>query len=86
MDPALLLVLVYLLVFFFEMKGLLADENLDPITKLTWTIVLIFVPVLGILLLYIVAPRGKIAKVRLSHTPEDNLKGTPWENDPSHTR
>jgi hypothetical protein len=50
-------------------------SDYDAITKLTWVIVIIFVPFFGVLLYWFIAPE----RVRPISTPLNDLSGTPWE-------
>jgi hypothetical protein len=82
--------IIYLLIWFFLMVAVLTRDDLDPITRLTWVLVVGFLPVAGIILYFIASPREpkwKDAPARpLSSAPEDNLKGTPWEQHPGFTK
>ncbi len=59
----------------------LGRSDFDPVTRLTWVIVLIFVPFFGIVLYWAIAPP---VPRRTIDTSNDRA-GTPWENNPGHT-
>lgn len=59
---------------------LLARTDLDPITKLMWVVVVIFVPFFGMLLYLALAP----PVVRKDLDISNQLAGTPWEHDSGH--
>ncbi len=61
---------------------ILRRADLDSVTKLTWIIVVIFVPFFGILLYWFIDPIASRREI----DPSNQLSGTPWENDSSHTR
>jgi heme/copper-type cytochrome/quinol oxidase subunit 2 len=70
------------LVWLIVLAAILLRTDFDPITKLTWVIVVIFVPVFGLLFYWFLAPsRPEKEKIDLSN----QLSGTPWENNPGHT-
>jgi hypothetical protein len=43
-----LVMLIYALFWLWNLSRLLQRKDLDPVTKLTWVVVLIFVPVFGL--------------------------------------
>ncbi|MGE9295881.1 MAG: PLDc N-terminal domain-containing protein [Puniceicoccales bacterium] len=49
----------YLVLWFCAMVSVLGDRELSEITKLTWVIVLLFAPVIGLLLYAVVSPGGQ---------------------------
>lgn len=84
--PAFLL--IYGLVWLMVLAQILQRCDLDPVTKLTWVIVVIFVPFFGMLLFWTIAqsnlknsPREFSNKI----DPSNQLSGTPWENNPGYS-
>jgi len=77
--PAVLL--IYGPVWLLVLAVILGRSDLDPVTKLTWVIVVIFVPFFGILLYWTIAPGSSRQKI----DPSNQLSGTPWENDPGYS-
>ena len=51
-----ILVLVWLVIWVFGLRGLLARSDLEPITKFMWVFVVVLVPLFG-LLLYWLSPQ-----------------------------
>ena len=60
----------------------LERRDVDPVTRLTWVLVLILVPFFGIFLYWMIAPKSPQPRTN----PSDQLSGTPWANNPGHTR
>jgi hypothetical protein len=86
--PAWLL-LVHLLFLTFCLWELLSSREIDPVNRLTWVIVLLLLPGIGVILYFCIPYRGydRVQPVKLTRDQEaDNLKGTPWENNPDHVR
>jgi hypothetical protein len=81
--PALL---IYSLVWLVVLASLLGRADFDPVTKLTWVVVVIFVPFVGILLYWAIAPSsprwGWSPKEKID--PSNQLSGTPWENNSAY--
>jgi hypothetical protein len=72
---------IYGFVWLFVLAFLLLRQDLDLITKLTWVVVVVFVPFFGILLYWSIGPSSSWSpKARIE--PSDQRAGTPWENDP----
>jgi hypothetical protein len=75
---------LYVFLWLFVLGAALLRSDLDPVTRLTWVLVILFVPLFGIVLYGLLAPErtthppGKI-------DPSNPLSGTPWETDPGHT-
>jgi len=77
--------LFYGLVWLVTLAMLLQRGDFDPITKLTWVIVVIFVPFFGIILFWFIAPSSHWSpKEKID--PSNQLSGTPWEKDPGYTK
>jgi hypothetical protein len=72
--------IIYGLVWLVVLANLLQRRDFDPVTKLTWVIVVIFVPFFGILLYW-----GIALSMSKKFDAANQLSGTPWENDPGHT-
>jgi len=72
------ILIIYGLVWLLVLATTLYRADLDPVTKLTWVVVVIFVPVFGVLLYWFVGPNP----VRQKIDPSNHLSGTPWEKDP----
>ena len=84
--PAFLL--IYGLVWLVVLAQILQCSDLDPVTKLTWVIVVIFVPFFGMLLYWTIAPsNSKNSPREFSNKidPSNQLSGTPWENNPGYS-
>jgi hypothetical protein len=76
-----------LIVWLLVLGTLLVRTDLDPVTKLMWVIVVIFVPIFGILFYWFLEPKAVAAFTRKEKKidPANQLSGTPWEGDPGHT-
>jgi len=79
-DGALALLLIWGVLWLFSLATVLYSKDFDPVTKLTWVVVVIFVPFFGILLYW---SRPGLAKETIDSS--NQLAGTPWENDPNYT-
>jgi hypothetical protein len=77
--PAFLL--IYGLTWLLVLTQILRRSDLDPVTKLTWVIVVIFVPFFGMLLYWSIAPGSSRQEI----DPSNQLSGTPWENNPGYS-
>ena len=81
-DSASLLLLggvVWTVIWLFVLATVLSRKDLDSVTRLTWVVVLIFVPFFGVLIYAFSSPtprKGK--KIDLNN----DVAGTPWENNP----
>jgi len=78
-DWLLPVLLIWGVIWLFALATLLFREDFDPITKLTWVVVVVFVPFFGVVL-YGIRPKPAPRKV----DPSNALSGTPWENDPGY--
>jgi hypothetical protein len=66
---------------------ILTRADLDPVTRLTWVVVVIFVPVFGMLFYWCGAPALPEPGRRRSILDGDaGLSGTPWEKNPGYTQ
>jgi len=91
-EEILALGVLYLGLFLGVLGNLLTRRDLDPIVRLTWVVVLVFVPVAGVVFYFFFPtdPRTASKKAKRSDSlaatdPANQLRGTPWENDPGHT-
>ncbi|SDT93888.1 Phospholipase_D-nuclease N-terminal [Verrucomicrobium sp. GAS474] len=80
--------LFWAILFVGTLVELLRRRGFDPVTRLTWVVIVVFVPVVGLFLYWLVPkdfsePLEKAAPKKAS--PSNSLAGTPWENDPGHT-
>jgi len=73
------LLLIWSVVWLFALAGVLYRKDLDPVTKLMWVVVVIFVPFFGVVL-YWMCPDLQRKTIDTSN----QLSGTPWENDPGY--
>jgi predicted membrane channel-forming protein YqfA (hemolysin III family) len=74
------------LVWIVVLYCILTREDFDPVTKLLWTVVVIFVPFFGVVLYWIAAPASKFPVSGRSINLESDVSGTPWEGEPNFTR
>jgi hypothetical protein len=80
-DWLLPFMIVYSLTWLLVLATILQRSDLDPVTRLTWVVVVIFVPLFGILLYWCVGPKTAVRKI----DPSNPLSGTPWETDSGYT-
>ena len=82
---------IWSVVWLFVLAAVLHRKDFDPITRLTWVVVVIFVPFFGVILYLAIAPSNPKNSPReysfgkKNSDPSNQLSGTPWENDPSFT-
>jgi hypothetical protein len=76
---------VYLLVWLGVLGAILIRKDFDPVTRLTWVLVVILVPVAGLLLYLFLAPARELKTHGQYRDGSNSLSGTPWENNPGHT-
>jgi len=75
---------VYGLVWLFTLGLCLTRSDLDPVTRLMWVVVVIFVPVFGLLLYYVLSPARRPFEPNMDRHKSADLAGTPWEKNPGH--
>ncbi len=76
-------VIIWTIVWLIVLATALTRDDLDPVTRLMWVVVLIFVPFFGVFLYAFVAPSRPDVMKRDTSRP---LSGTPWENNPGFVR
>jgi heme/copper-type cytochrome/quinol oxidase subunit 2 len=76
------IVLPIVLVFWLAtLWSILHRADFDSVTRLTWVVVVIFVPVFGMVMYWCSNPPARRAE-RSSNGSD--LSGTPWENNPDY--
>ncbi len=87
----LFLLAIYQIFWGWNLGRLLQRRDLDPVTKLTWVVVMIFVPFFGLVFYWYQVPdpvperRGN--RVFTGENPfpgGPDVRGTPWETNPGH--
>jgi hypothetical protein len=74
------------------LHGILTRPDFDTASKILWVIVVIFVPVFGVILYWIAAQSEVSTTTQKSEAllgkpiSGSDISGTPWENDPGHTK
>lgn len=77
---------IYYLIWLLVLGAALLRHDLEPVTRLMWVIVIIFVPVFGILMYAFLAPERRLEQKRdRTINVASPASGTPWEDDPGHT-
>ena len=71
----LLAVVIYGICWLFALGAALTRADFDPITRLTWVVVIIFVPVFGMILYLVLTPRGYL--VDREHSVSES-----WSDEP----
>ena len=72
--------IVWTVIFLLSLAHALGRNDIDPVTRLTWVVVLIFVPFFGIVL-YLLSAR---VNQQPHGTSGSEVFGTPWADDPGH--
>jgi len=72
--------LIWSVIWLFVLATVLHRKDIDPVTKLTWVVVVIFIPIFGVILYWVIAP-SSVKNI----DPNNQLSGTPWENDPVYS-
>jgi hypothetical protein len=72
------------LIWLAVLARILSRQDYDTLTKILWVIVVIFVPIFGVLLYAFLGPDGPSKPYRI--IPGSDVSGTPWADDPNHTR
>ncbi len=75
--------MAWVVVWVCVLGRVLTREDFDPITRLTWVVVVTFVPFFGVVLYLSLAPSSRGWDGKKIH-PANQLSGTPWENKPGH--
>jgi hypothetical protein len=70
---------VWGIVLLFTLAHPLERADLDPVTRLTWVLVLLLVPLFGIALYFALGNRAP----RLDGRADSEVYGTPWASDPT---
>lgn len=79
---------VYYVIWLLALAAALGRVDLEPVVRLMWVIVIIFVPVAGILLYGFMARERRFERKR-DPSPikvASPTSGTPWENNPGHVQ
>jgi hypothetical protein len=77
--------LVGAVVWLATLWRILHRSDFDPVTRLTWVVVVIFVPVFGMLFYWFSDEKPAPEKRRSILDSHPDLSGTPWEGRPGHT-
>jgi hypothetical protein len=80
--PVLIVVFV---LWLLTLARVLSRRELDPMTRLTWVVVVIFVPVFGMVLYWFIGPESEIEKRPGALHQSAPPAGTPWERNPGYT-
>ena len=78
-------VVAWTVVWLCSLGSALSRQDFDATTRLTWVVVLIFVPFFGVFLYWGLSPNPPPKVPRRVIDPSNQLSGTPWEVDPGHT-
>ena len=62
----LFLVVLWMLVWLVVLGTSLARKDLDPVTRLTWVLVIIMVPFFGVLLYWILGPKPQVRTEKIA--------------------
>jgi len=71
----------WIVIFLVSLSHAMGRVDLDPVSRLTWVVVLILVPFFGVLLYAI-----SLLTIRQPRqTYESDVSGTPWADNPGFT-
>jgi hypothetical protein len=82
----LFIVIIYGLFWLLTLGFALTRVDLDPVTRFMWVFVVVSVPVIGVLFYVLLCPPRPSPISKRPRDPLNPLSGTPWENNPDHTR
>jgi hypothetical protein len=77
--------IVFSFIWLMTLGRVLSRREIDPITRLTWVVVVIFVPVFGMLLYWFIGPEFEAKKNPGALDGSAPPAGTPWERNPGYT-
>lgn len=79
---------IYLLIYCATLAYLLNRRRFGTHERILWFLVITFAPVIGILLFFLISEDDKIPTGHASQSrpPLSDTTGTPWQNNPSHTK
>jgi len=79
---------IYTLIYCVTLTYLLNRRRFETNERILWFLVITFAPVIGIVLFFLISEEDGIpAKVApKNRTPLSDTAGTPWQNDPGHTK
>lgn len=79
---------VYTLVYCVTLAYLLNRKRFDTHERILWFLVVTFAPVIGILLFVFISEDDKISAedAAKGRAPLSDTAGTPWQNNPGHTK
>jgi hypothetical protein len=80
--------IVWLLVYGATLTYLLNRRRFASPERILWFLVITFVPVFGVLLFFLIGEDDQIPGSGTSRkkTPLADTAGTPWQDDPGHTK
>ena len=75
-------IVVWSIIWLIAIYLILTRKDFDPVTKLLWVVVVIFVPFFGVVFYWVAAPSSSapVSGMRLG----SDVAGTPWEKNPGH--
>ncbi len=79
---------IYTLAYCATLAYLLNRRRFETNERILWFLVITFAPVIGILLFIFISEDDKIPArdAPKSRKPLSDTTGTPWQNDPGHTK
>lgn len=79
---------VYILVYCVTLAYLLNRKRFGTHERILWFLVVTFAPVIGILLFVLISEDDKISAgdAVKRRAPLSDTVGTPWQNNPGHTK
>ena len=81
------LTILWIIVWLVALAGALKRNDLDPVTKLTWVLVIILIPVFGLVLYWLITPspsaQSEVSIPRPSGSlPKKDYQDEKYQNEP----
>ncbi len=76
-----LLTIIWIMLWLFVLAGVLSRNDLEPVTKLTWVLVIILVPVFGVIFYWINVPAPKAQPGSAIPPKPEPLSGKVYEDE-----
>lgn len=87
-DPSWIAVwILYILIYCIALAFLLNRRRFGTNERILWFLVITFAPVIGLVLFMLISEDDKIPEnASKSHAVLSDTAGTPWQNNPGHTK
>jgi len=80
--------IIWMIIWLMELAAALSRKDFDPVTKLTWILVIILVPVFGVVFYWFIAPASKMPQEssippKPESVPEKAYQDEHYQNQPT---